>query len=111
MARKKTPEELERAAHNRLKGTICFHVSSTLSQADCVLNMLNKFEESSESDSELKAISELYAAMIHIKNAIQKYQQSVYTKLEIGSSPTSYRNKCSRNSSYFNHTKQYGTHK
>lgn len=105
--RKKTPEELELAAHNRLKGTICFHVSSTLSQANCVLTMLNRFEQSSEDTTELKAISELYASMAHIRDALNKYQSTLYIKLEIGQSPTSHRNRTSR--SNYSKPKPYGT--
>lgn len=104
--RKKSQEELAQAAHNRLKGTICFHVSSTLSQANCVLTMLNRFEQSSHDDAEQRAISDLYASMIHIRSAISHFQRSVYTKLEIGSSPTSYRNRSAK-SSYFK-PKSYG---
>lgn len=104
--RKKTPEELELAAHNQLKGTICFHVASTLSQANCVLTMLNRFEQSSETTAELKAISELYDSMAHIRNALNKYQSALYTKLEIGNSPTSNRTRTSRSS--YSKPKPYG---
>lgn len=98
--RKKTPEELELAAHNRLKGTICFHVASTISQTNCVLTMLNRFELTSEDTVELKAISELYESMAHIRNALNKYQSTVYVKLAIGQSPTSHKNKTPRSKPY-----------
>ena len=104
--RKKTLEELELAAHNRLKGTICFHVASTISQANCVLTMLNRFEQSSEDTAELKAISELYESMVHIRNALNKYQSTVYTKLAIGNSPSSYKNRTPR--SNYSKPKPYG---
>lgn len=105
--RKKTPEELELAAHNRLKGTICFHVSSTISQANCVLTMLNRFELTSEDTTELKTISELYESMVHIRNALNKYQSTVYVKLAIGQSPSSYKNRTPR--SNYPKPKPYGT--
>jgi len=101
--KKKSPAELELAAHNRLKGTICFHVSSTISQANCVLTMLNRFEQSSEDIAELKATSELYAAMVNIRSALNKYQKLVYIKLDIGHSPTSCRNRV------YSKSKPYGT--
>ena len=101
--KKKSPAELELAAHNRLKGTICFHVASTLSQANCVLTMLNRFEQTSEDTTELKAISELYESMAHIRNALNKYQSTLYTKLDIGHSPTSCRNRG------YSKSKPYGT--
>ncbi len=105
--RKKTPQELELAAHNRLKGTICFHIASTISQANCVLTMLNRFEQTSSDTSELKAISELYESMAHIRNALNKYQCALYTKLAVGQSPTSHKNRTPRSS--YSKPKPYGT--
>lgn len=88
--RKKTPAELEIAAHNRLKGTISYHIASTLSQLGCVKRKLSEYISGAEF-SELDDIDSLIITLTHIEAATQKFKETTYSKLSIGDSPSSKR--------------------
>lgn len=86
--RKKTPAELEVAAHNRLKGTISYHIASALSQLACIKRKLAEYKSGAEF-SELDDIDSLLTTLTHIEAATQKFKETTYSKLSIGNSPSS----------------------
>lgn len=93
--RKKTLEELELAAHNRLKGTICFHVSSAISQLQVIKRKLTEYKSGAEY-SELHELDCLINTLTHIEAATDRFKLTLYSKLDIGNSPSSYRSRPSR---------------
>lgn len=88
--RKKTPEELELAAHNRLKGTISYHIASAQSQLACIKRKLTDYKSGAEF-SELDDIDSLVSSLTHIEAATQKFKEITYSRLSIGNSPSSNR--------------------
>ena len=94
--RKKTPEELEIAAHNRLKGTICFHVTSAISQLHVIENKLRDYYNGSNADGDRESVSSLLRSLAPIIATTKRFKIYLYIKLEIGNSPSSYRTRSPR---------------
>lgn len=88
--KKKTPAELEIAAHNRLKGTISYHIASAQSQLACIKRKLGEYKSGAEF-SELDDIDSLVSSLTHIEAATQKFKEITYSRLSIGNSPSSNR--------------------
>lgn len=88
--KKKTLEELELAVHNRLKGTISYHIASAQSQLACIKRKLIEYKSGVEF-SELDDIDSLIVTLAHIESATQKFKETTYIRLSIGNSPSSKR--------------------
>lgn len=93
---KKTPEDLELATHNRLKGTICFHVTSAISQLRVLENKLKQFKVGCNDTDGRANTSTLLASLAAIQAATDRFKLTLYSRLEIGKSPSSYRNRSPR---------------
>ena len=81
---KKTPQELELAAHNRLKGTICFHVQSALSQLGVIENKLRLYYNGCDCSIEQIQVNRLIDTVHHLYRATNNFKSTAYSKLEIG---------------------------
>lgn len=90
---KKPPEELELAAHNRLKGTICFHTASAISQLHVINEQLNKYLIGCADIEERQQVNKVLLALYPITSAAERFKTYLYSKLDIGNSPSSYRNR------------------
>lgn len=101
--KKKTPEELELAAHNRLKGTISYHIASAQSQLACTKRKLSEYMQGADY-SEWDDIDSLIRTLTHIEAGTQRFKLMVYSRLSIGESPSSARNRHPRKK-----IKPYGT--
>lgn len=101
--KKKTPEELELAAHNRLKGTISYHIASAISQLACIKRKLTEYRQGADC-SEWDDIATLISILTHIESATQNFKSTTYSRLSIGESPSSARNRLPRKK-----IKPYGT--
>lgn len=88
MPQRKTLEELEHAAHNRLKGTISYHIASAQSQLGCIKRKLSDYAVGAKL-SEVYDIDSLIISLTHIESATQKFKEVTYSKLSIGNSPSS----------------------
>ena len=90
MPQRKTLEELELAAHNRLKGTISYHIASAQSQLACIKRKLSDYMQGADC-SELADITSLISILSRIESATQKFKETTYSRLSIGNSPSSKR--------------------
>jgi len=90
--KKKTEEELQLATHNRLKGTICYHMSSAISQTMCINKMLQKYREGCELQTDKIDIDSLQSSILHIRSALKSFDTLTRSRLSIGESPSSIRN-------------------
>lgn len=80
---KKTPEELELAAHNRLKGTICFHTSSAISQLEVLNIMINRYLQGCEDIEERKRVNKILLSLYPIISAAKRMRSYIYVQLDI----------------------------
>jgi len=111
MTQKKTPEELELATHNRLKGTISYHIASAQSQLGCINRMLIKYQEGLTTGSEYLALKDVQTVLGNIIVAVDKFGSFTRSRLSIRNSPSSYRNKLPKKKSSLYKKPPYGTRK
>lgn len=102
--KKKTPEELEIAAHNRLKGTISYHIASAISQLTVLNEKLNAYLAGCTEIEETQKVTKTLLALYPISAAMKRFKTYTYTQLSIGESPSSARNRHPRKK-----IKPYGT--
>lgn len=89
--KKKTPEELEIAAHNRLKGTISYHIASAQSQLGVLNIKLNEYLKGCDDIEERQRVNKALLALYPIDSALKRFKGYTYIQLSIGNSPSSKR--------------------
>jgi hypothetical protein len=90
--KKKTEEELELAAHNRLKGTICYHMSSSRTQLRILNEKLNTYLIGCTDTEEKQRVNKVLLSLYQISSATDRLKAYLYAQLAIGESPSSGRN-------------------
>lgn len=97
-SKKATAEQLDLAAHNRLKGTLCFHTASAISQLGITARKLEAFKTGPDSWEEIEIVNELLNTLTYIQQAVNRFDITLRRRLEVGNSPSS--GKCHTGTGY-----------